>query len=99
MCLLQLLPLPLPLSLLCCCSSFGLTHCGLGSGSGSRGGAVVTDTDTHASKRMRVCRVQLPCVGPLEKLTVGLSSSSRQASWLLEQVEVTDEATGVSMCG
>ena len=47
---------------------------------------------------MRVCRVQLPCVGPLEKLTVGLSSS-RQASWLLEQVEVTDEATGVSMCG
>jgi hypothetical protein len=41
-----------------------------------------------------LCRVQLPCVGLLEKLTMGLSSSSTQAAWLLEQVEVTDEATG-----
>ena len=40
------------------------------------------------------CRVQLPCVGALEKLGVGLSSSGEQACWLLEQVEVTDECTG-----
>ena len=50
--------------------------------------------EQHALKCLCVCRVQLPGVGPLEKLTVGLSSSTEQAAWLLEQVEVTDEATG-----
>jgi hypothetical protein len=30
----------------------------------------------------------------LEKLTVGASRGSQQAAWLLEQVEVTDEAAG-----
>lgn len=40
------------------------------------------------------CRVQLASVGALEKLAVSLGGAADQASWLLEQVEVTDEATG-----
>ena len=45
------------------------------------------------------CRVQLPGVGPLERLTVGLSGAGEQASWLLEQVEVKDEGTGEAGIG
>ncbi|PRW59715.1 lipoxygenase homology domain-containing 1 isoform A [Chlorella sorokiniana] len=41
-----------------------------------------------------VFRVQLPGVGSLEKLTIGLSGAGEQAAWLVEQVEVTDEASG-----
>lgn len=43
---------------------------------------------------LRCCRVQLPGVGSLAKLTIGLSGAGEQAAWLVEQVEVTDEAKG-----
>lgn len=49
-----------------------------------------------------LCRVQLPGVGPLEKLTIALNGGSEQAAWLVEQVEVTDEGTGgdrLAVCG
>lgn len=65
---------------------------------GSRGSSTRLKLPSQAGDFARgqedVFRVQLPCVGALEKLGVGLSSSGEQACWLLEQVEVTDECTG-----
>lgn len=61
------------------------------------GGLVDTEVGTegfHLCSCLIKCRVQLPGVGSLEKLTIGVSGGGEQAAWLLEQVEVTDEASG-----
>jgi hypothetical protein len=65
---------------------------------GSRGSSAKVKLPSQAGDFERgqedVFRVQLPPVGCLEKLGVGLSCANEQAAWLLEQVEVTEEATG-----
>ena len=68
---------------------------------GSRGSSARVKLPSQAGDFDRgqedVFRVQLPSVGCLQKLVVCLSSSSEQAAWLFEQVEVT-EGSEVAVC-